>query len=159
VLTRWMNAKTPPPPAVSLDPQQNSADPKIERVVDGGRGKIIEGWGSPGAQIVFTFGGEGNVHAGFLNNSHFTASIEHPLFGGGINCQVKDALGNVLFAVANNKFGKKPGRFVLREGALRPEPDGSYILGEFQPEGGKPWPITVRLERARGKKAEPQLRT
>ncbi|MBI5687701.1 MAG: protein kinase [Verrucomicrobia bacterium] len=144
IVTLWM---APPATAPLSAPSHLSSGAGITRVVDGGRGKLIEGWGSPDARIVFTFGEQGNVHAGFLNNSHFIGVIEHPLFGDGINCQVKDALGNILFSVGNNKFGNKRGRFVFREGTLRAEPDGSYVIGEFRPEGGKPWPITVRLER------------
>ena len=42
--------------------------------------------------------------------------------------------------------GPVKGKIVLRKGKLSAEPDGSYVIGEFQPEGGAPLPIAVRLE-------------
>jgi hypothetical protein len=44
--------------------------------------------------------------------------------------------------------GDVTGEIVLREGTLTPEPDGSYVIGEFRPETGvplPPLPIVVRL--------------
>jgi hypothetical protein len=39
------------------------------------------------------------------------------------------------------------GKIVFHPGAPAPEVDGSYVIGEFQPEnGGAPLPIAVRLE-------------
>ena len=43
--------------------------------------------------------------------------------------------------------GLVKGQIVLRKGKLPAEPDGSYFIGDFQPEGGAPLPIAVRLER------------
>ncbi len=130
-------------------PQKSSVSPKITRVVDGGRGKLIEGWGSPDAKFIIRVG-KGFLSCSFHNDSAFTANIEHPLFGRGLNYLVKDALGNALLTSGNSEIGPmttERGRVVFREGPLRPEPDGSYVIGEFRPETGAPLPITVRLEK------------
>jgi hypothetical protein len=126
-----------------------ASTPVIESVVDGGRGKLIEGRGVPGAKFILQVG-KGSLSCSFLNDSPFTAAIERALFGGGLNCLVKDSLGNVRLTVGDSRIGPmiehRRGRIAFRVGTLRPEPDGSYVLGEFRPETGAPLPVTVRLE-------------
>jgi hypothetical protein len=149
-LTKWKRAKTPPPAAaLTSAPSPLSFGPAITRVMDGGRGKVIEGQGSTNARFVLSVGEKAKFYCGFRNDIRFTAVIERTILGGGFNAIVKDSLGNVLFTLYNNKVGPMRtarGRIVFREGTLAAEPDGSFILGEFRPETGSPLPITVRLE-------------
>ena len=44
--------------------------------------------------------------------------------------------------------GPMPGKIVFHPGTPVPEADGSYVIGEFQPEGGRPLLIMVKLEKA-----------
>ncbi|MFA6564959.1 MAG: protein kinase [Verrucomicrobiia bacterium] len=139
------------PPVVAQPPASLPLDssPVIARVVDGGRGKVIEGCGSADSWLVIRVG-EGVLRCGIINDSRFTATIERAWWSGGFNCVVKDSRGKVLFAGWDNKVGsmtKQRGRIVFREGTLAREPDGSYVIGEFRPDSGAPVPVTVRLEK------------
>jgi hypothetical protein len=57
---------------------------------------------------------------------------------------VKHYFGPVSYNEGDH--GMVKGQIVLRKGKLSAEPDGSYVIGEFQPDGGTPLPITVKLE-------------
>jgi predicted Ser/Thr protein kinase len=147
-LTEWMRTRTPPSTAVPPPaPTPLDSGPSITRVVDGGRGKVIEGQGSTDARFVISVGKDHLTC--FLKDSPFTAVIECPMWGRGFNCTVKDSRGNSLLKADNNSIGPmttQRGRIVFRDGTLSPEPDGSYVIGEFQPETGAALLITVRLE-------------
>ena len=125
--------------------------PGITCVVDGGRGKVIEGQGSTDSELVMTVGGQKNSwRCGFLNNNRFTATVKRPAFGRGLNCLVRDSLGNVLLTLGNIEIGTMKSaraRIVFRKGTLSPEPDGSFIVGEVRSETGPPLPITVRVKK------------
>ena len=139
------------PPAAAQPPASLPLDssPVIARVVDGGRGKVIEGCGSADSWLVIRVG-EGVLRCGVINDSRFTATIERAWWSGGFNCVVKDSRGKVLFSGWDNKVGpmmKQRGRIVFREGTLAPEPDSSYVIGEFRPDSGTPVPIALRLDK------------
>jgi len=57
---------------------------------------------------------------------------------------VKHHFGPVSYG--DGDHGMVKGQIVLRKGRLSAEPDGSYVIGEFQTEGGTSLPITVKLE-------------
>ena len=56
---------------------------------------------------------------------------------------VKHYFGPVSYP--DGDHGMVKGQIVLRKGKLSAEPDGSYVIGEFQPDSGEPLPISVRL--------------
>jgi uncharacterized membrane protein len=120
---------------------------KIERVVDTERGKLVEGWGSYGQKICFVYGPEGKAfQSDFPHEGRFSAIIERSSVDGCINLLVKQQASikqqATLIDIRNTAYS---GQWVFRKGTLGPEPDGSYVLGEFQPENGKPWPVTVKV--------------
>ncbi|MCC6353310.1 MAG: serine/threonine protein kinase [Verrucomicrobiae bacterium] len=139
-----------PPEAVPPPAPQGPFRPCISRVsVDAGRA-IVEGRAA--SDSLFVLGvGEGRYTSGFLNDLPFTAIIEPVDWGRGIACVIKDSIGNVLLTLGNSRIGPmtyERGRIVFREGTPTPEPDGSYVIGEFLPKGGTPQPFTVSLEKA-----------
>jgi tRNA A-37 threonylcarbamoyl transferase component Bud32 len=131
----------------------------ISRVVVSGQRALIEGQGSTDFRIVFSVGSEQNSwRCGFPNDTHFTATIERGQRG--INCVVKDSDGNMLLSSTETTVGLAkfdPGRMVFRDGTLAPEPDGAFIIADYQPGNGAPIPFTVRLENIRGLSMERTL--
>ena len=123
--------------------------PTITRVEVDASKAVIEGRGATDAKFVLRIG-QGSLNCAFLNDSPFTATLERAWWGGGFNCVVKDSRGNVLLNVGGSRVGPmiehQRGRIVFRKGTPRPELDGSFILGEFRPETGQPFPISVLLE-------------
>jgi len=120
----------------------------IESVVLKAGKATLEGRGSPDSRLVFHVG-EASLVVGRINESPFTAVIERAAWGGGFDYVVRNSSGKTIDSGQGNKVGlmtKQPGRIVFREGAPAPEADGSYVIGAFQPDGGAPLPITVKLE-------------
>lgn len=147
-----------PSRTISRHASQESPTPGILRVsVETGRA-VIEGRAT--SDSLFVLGvGEDSSTSGFLNDLPFTAIIERVDWGRGIACVIKDSIGNVLLTLGNSRFGPmtyEPGRIVFRKGAPSPEPDGSYVIGEFLSEGRTPLPVKVALERTSKMPAQTQ---
>ena len=136
-------------------PSETPVGPAITRVKVAANQAIIEGRGAPGADILFMLGTkQSHWHSWFNNDFEFTASLERRSWGLTLNCDIKDARGNVVDHTGPMDWNQGP--VVLREGALTPEPDGSYVLGEIRPAGSRPLPIMVRLNRISGSSETPQ---
>ncbi|HPA19920.1 MAG TPA: protein kinase [Verrucomicrobiae bacterium] len=124
------------------------AGPAITRATGRAGRVVIEGQGAANARFVIGVGG-GSMKCGFLSDTPFTATIARAWWGGGLHCVIKDSRGHALFTV-DGKTGpmteQQRGRIVFRKGTLVRQPDGSYIVGEFQPESGAPVAIVIRLE-------------
>jgi hypothetical protein len=120
--------------------------PVLARVAVSANGAVFEGSGSPEAWFSV------KVHEkawdfGFLNNSAFTVTIGRSTSAQDIRCEVKDSLDNVNVYDSLDLLTKERGQIVFHESTAPPEPDGSYVIGEFRPEsGGTPWPIRVRFQ-------------
>ncbi len=140
------------PPRV---PSEIPVGPAITRVKVASNQAIIEGRGAPGADVLFMFGTkQSHWHSWFNNAFEFTASLKRRSWGLTLNCDIKDAKGHVVDHTGPMDWNQGP--VVLREGALTPEPDGSYVLGEIQPPGSGPLPIMVRLDKISGSSATTQ---
>jgi len=62
-----------------------------------------------------------------------------------VNCVVKDAHGNLLLTLDRSSIGSGPGRLVLRDTAAETGPDAPAVIGEFEPDGGVPEPVTLHV--------------
>jgi predicted Ser/Thr protein kinase len=131
-------------------PQAVAAAPAIESVVVGRdrahwERALIKAHGSviPGLDVrVGTnsdFWLDHHIHDPFLINC-----TTYP--GNKFSWSIKSVFHDIHYREGDD--GDVTGEIVLREGTLTPEPDGSYVIGEFRPEKGvplPPLPIVVRL--------------
>jgi hypothetical protein len=77
----------------------------------------------------------------------FDVTIEWPWFSRhGANWVVKTRHGIHWSYKLDGPPGPMLGKIVFHPGTPAPEADGSYVIGEFRPDNGEPFPIAVRLE-------------
>ncbi len=121
--------------------------PGISHVDVAGGKAVIEGRATPDSHFILAVG-DSHTSCGFLNDLPFTAIIEPVDRDRGFACTIKDSVGNALLTLGNSRVGAmtyESGHVVFLDGAPSPEPDGSYVIGEFRPKKGQPIPISVRL--------------
>ena len=122
--------------------------PGIDRVLVAGGKATIEGQASPKSKLVFRVGA-GFESCGFRKPTRFTAVLWTPWLGRGLDAAVTAADGESVLTLGNGEFGpmgSQPGHIVFREGTIKPEADGSFIVADFRPQSGAAVPLSVRLE-------------
>jgi serine/threonine protein kinase len=124
------------------------SSPGIDRVLVAGGKATIEGQASTRSKLVFRVGA-GFESCGFRKATRFTAVLWSPWLGRGLDAAVTAADGESVLTLGNGTFGpmgSQPGHIVFREGAIKPEADGSFIVADFRPQSGAAVPLSVRLE-------------
>jgi len=115
---------------------------------------VIEGRSAVNTKLVCCIPGQGGLLNTLLDNARFTATVARTP-SGGLGCTVKAGRWywmSLHSSTGTSQFGQtslRQGWIVFREGTPSPEPDGSYVIGEFRPQTGAPLPITARLESQR----------
>jgi|GEM_PF-2469381 len=101
-----------------------------------------------GDGMIVTFGPMTNrwTPAGVYLEALFDITLEPKWLGSGARWVVKSRRGAYARYRLEGPPGAMLGKIVFHPGTAAPETDGSYVIGEFQPDGGEPLPIAVRLE-------------
>jgi tRNA A-37 threonylcarbamoyl transferase component Bud32 len=109
---------------------------------------VVTGYATADSRIVFSIGGA-KWGCGFGKNTNFSAILDRPtLLNPHLVCVVIDQEGRRLLTESISGIGAvkfTQGQVVFREGPLKPEKDGPFVVGEYQPPTGQPSPISVQL--------------
>jgi serine/threonine protein kinase len=81
-------------------------------------------------------------------DSLFAVTLQQHWFGHGVTWVVRSAHGTIGYNL-EGPAGPMTGHIVFQPGRPAPEADGSYVIGQFQPDDGGPLPISLRLEQTR----------
>jgi len=124
--------------------------PVIESVVVSTDKAVVKQRHFHGEGMDFTFGPMTNrwePNSAYFDHL-FDVTLEWPWFRrDGANWVIKSRHGTYSDYILDGPPGPMHGKIVFHPGTPAPEADGSYVIGEFQPENGKPLPIAVRLVR------------
>ncbi|MBI5396263.1 MAG: hypothetical protein HZA91_13285, partial [Verrucomicrobia bacterium] len=144
ILIRFMGLKAPPVPRTVGEPP--ATGPAVTRAVVSTNGAVFEGRGSQEALFSVKVHDEA-FNSNFPSDSAFTMTVGRSASGNDLRCEIRDMRGNVRVLDSLDLLAKARGKIVFHESAAAPEPDGSYVIGEFRPEGGgTPWPIRIRFK-------------
>jgi serine/threonine protein kinase/protein involved in polysaccharide export with SLBB domain len=132
-------------------------EPAIEHVIGSREQVKMSGYATADSQLSFflgkreTNGWGGGWVCGLGRGGRFLVTIDRPTpqnpkwvcvvvdqASGRVSAENVDGVGSVSFA---------QGQIVFREGELKPEKDGSFIVGEYRPPTGQPLSISVQLVR------------
>jgi len=157
--------------AQPIAPQAAADVPEIESVVVSADKAVVKQRNFNGEGMIFTFGTMTNRWTpGSVYFDHmFDVTLEWPWFGHGANWVIKSRHGIYASYRLDGPPGPMQGKIVFHPGTPAPETDGSYAIGEFQPQSvpksvgefsvGPPLPISVRLVRNNPKTDTPPPRT
>ncbi len=121
--------------------------PEVESVVVSKDRAVVKERSFHGEGMIITFGDITNrwqAGSPYLD-SMFDITLESGWFAHGVNWVVKLRHGPNWSYRLDGPFGSMLGKIVFQAGTPAPEADGSYVIGEFQPETGAPLPIAARL--------------
>ncbi len=85
----------------------------------------------------------------------FDITLESSWFESGASWVVKSRRGTYARYRLDGPPGSMNGKIVFHPGTPARETDGSYVIGEFRPDGGEPLPIAVRLDKTEPAKPTP----
>ncbi|MBI5818766.1 MAG: protein kinase [Verrucomicrobia bacterium] len=143
ILIRFMGLKAPVVPRTVGEPP--ATGPAVVRATVSANGAVFDGVGSPEAWFSVKVH-ETSWKSHVPSDSAFTVTVGRSTSAQDIRCEIKDLRGNVDVYDSLDLLAKARGKIVFHESAAPPEPDGSYVIGEFRPEsGGASWPIRVRF--------------
>jgi hypothetical protein len=128
---------------------QMTALPEIESVVVTREQAIVKPRRYDGEGMIITFGTMTNrwtPGSAYLDHI-FEVNLEGRWLSQGVNWTVKSRHGIYASYRLDGPPGSMLGKVVFHPGTPAPEADGSYVIGEFQPETGSPLPIAVSLVR------------
>ena len=140
-----------------ISPRNAITGPEIERVQVGNDRAIVKARGSEDAGMIFLFGTETNrwTLGGLYLDTMFDVTLGWGGFERGARWTIKTRHGIYAHYRLDGPPGPMLGKIVFHPGAMAPETDGSYVIGEFRPDNGKPLPISVRLERTHSEANSP----
>lgn len=128
----------------------NATGTEIARVEVTSEQATVQSHGSKDAVLIFLFG---NAPARWTPKSlYLDAMFDVTLTSGGFDPGVRWSItprrGIRWTYRLEDTTGEMPGKLVFHPGTPAAEPDGVYVIGEFQPDVGQPQPIpiAVRLE-------------
>jgi predicted Ser/Thr protein kinase len=126
----------------------NASGPEIVRVDVTSERATVQALGSENAGLIFLFG---NAPARWTPKSLYLDGmfdVTHTSggFDPGARWNIIPRRGIRWTYQLDGPAGTMPGKLAFHPGTPPAEPDGAYVIGEFQPENGEPVPIAVRLE-------------
>jgi hypothetical protein len=129
-------------------PQRNAiSGPEVERVQVSNDQAIVKAHGSDDAGMIFMFGAEADrwTPGGLYLDTMFDMTLGWGGFERGVRWTIKTRHGIYAHYRLDGPPGPMLGKIVFHPGTPAAEADGSYVIGEFRPDNGKPLPISVRL--------------
>jgi tRNA A-37 threonylcarbamoyl transferase component Bud32 len=108
----------------------------------------VQSHGSKDAVLILLFG---NAPARWTPkslylNAMFDVTLTSGGFDPGVRWNITPRRGIRWTYQLEGPNGIMPGKLVFHPGAPAAEADGVYVIGEFQPDAGRPIPISLRLE-------------
>jgi predicted Ser/Thr protein kinase len=101
-----------------------------------------------GEGMIVTFGPMTNrwTPVGVYLDAMLDVTLEPAWLGRGASWVVKSRRGTYARYRLDGPPGSMLGKIVFHPGTPAPDTDGSFVIGEFQSDGGEPLPIAVRLD-------------
>jgi len=145
-----------PPLATAKEPAElakliaEASSPHISHVVGQGDRAVVAGRAARDSLIECGIAGESlTITTSLPADGYFTALVAPSRGGLGLAAQKADFsypdMGQLSSSLQLGNRNLAHGRIVVRDGERPPEPDGSYLIADFQPTNGAPVPIYVRV--------------